>query len=57
MKHNALHQWQKDHNKRVKEFHKNHASQIANGENGNGWLAKLERFVYTKGSTLLKTVK
>ncbi|WP_018392471.1 hypothetical protein [Bacillus sp. 37MA] len=57
MKHNALHQWQKDHNKRVKEFHKNHASQIANGENGNGWLAKLERFVYTKGRTLLKTVK
>ena len=57
MKHNALHQWQKDHNKRVKEFHKNHALELELGENGNGLLAKWERFVYNKGKALFKAVK
>lgn len=57
MKHHSSHQWQKNHNKRVREFHENHASTIARGENGNGWLAKLERFVYTQGRKLFKTVK
>ncbi|MFJ7662437.1 hypothetical protein ACIQXW_08555 [Lysinibacillus sp. NPDC097162] len=57
MKHNPLHQWQKEHNKRVKEFHKNHALALDNGENGNGLLAKWERFIYNKGKALLKAVK
>lgn len=53
----GVHQWQKEHNKRVAEFHKNHASRIERGENGNGLLAKWERFVYSKGRSLIKTVK
>ncbi|MEK4762178.1 hypothetical protein MHH85_18095 [Viridibacillus sp. FSL E2-0187] len=54
MKHNPLHQWQKEHNKRVKNFHKNHALKIERSENGNGLLAKWERFVYNKGKALYK---
>ncbi|QFF99156.1 hypothetical protein PB01_10120 [Psychrobacillus glaciei] len=57
LKHNALHQWQKDHNKRVAEFHNIHANQLANGENGTSWLAKIERFVYLKGNALLQKMK
>lgn len=57
MKNNSLHLWQKEHNKRVAEFHKNHAAQIANGENGDGWLAKLERFTYNKGKALFQLKK
>ncbi|WP_196426606.1 hypothetical protein [Lysinibacillus cavernae] len=57
MKHHPLHQWQKEHHKRVKDFHKNHALELENGENGNGFLAKWERFVYNKGKVLLKSVK
>ena len=61
MENNSLHirnyNRHKEHNKRVAEFHKSHASQIANGENGNSWLAKLERYVYNKGMTLFKIVK
>ncbi|WP_197278944.1 hypothetical protein [Lysinibacillus sp. ZYM-1] len=57
MKHNPLHRWQKEHNKRVEEFHKNHALTIENGENGNGLLAKWERFLYNKGKALFKTVQ
>ncbi len=57
MKQNSLHQWQKDHNKRVRDFHKNHALDIERGENGNGMLAKWERFVYYKGKTLIKAIK
>lgn len=57
MKHNKLHSWQKEHNKRVAEFHKNHALKIERGENGNGLLAKWERFVYNKGKSLVNAVK
>lgn len=61
MKNNSLHiqnyNRHKEHNKRVAEFHKNHASQIINGENGTGWLAKLERYIYSKGSAIFKGVK
>lgn len=57
MKPNPLHQWEKNHNKRVLEFHKNHALEIERGENGNGLLAKWERFVYNKGKALFKAVK
>jgi len=57
MKHNPLHQWQKDHNKRVIDFHKNHALELERSENGNGLLAKWERFVYNKGKALFKAVK
>ncbi len=57
MKQNSLHQWQKDHNKRVRDFHKNHALDIERGENGNGMLAKWERFVYYKRKTLIKVIK
>ncbi|MFJ7933886.1 hypothetical protein [Sporosarcina sp. NPDC096371] len=56
MKHNALHQWQKDHNKRITDFHKNHALELERGENGNGLLAKWERFVYNKGKALFKAI-
>ncbi|MFJ8460574.1 hypothetical protein ACIQ57_15750 [Lysinibacillus xylanilyticus] len=54
MKQNPLHQWQKEHNKRVKDFHKNHVLKIERSENGNGLLAKWERFVYNKGKALSK---
>ncbi|WP_274307033.1 hypothetical protein [Solibacillus daqui] len=57
MKYNLLHQLQKDHNKRVIDFHKNHALELERGENGNGLLAKWERFVYKKGKAFLKAVK
>ncbi|QPQ30664.1 hypothetical protein [Lysinibacillus sp. JNUCC 51] len=57
MKHNPLNQWQKEHNKRVKDFHKKHSLEIENGENGNGLLAKWERFVYKKGKAIFKAVK
>lgn len=55
-KDNQLHHWHKSHNKRVGEFHKNHALAIERGENGNGLLAKWERFVYSKGKALFKQV-
>jgi hypothetical protein len=51
---NTLHN---KHNQRVVEFHKHHAAQIANGENGNGLLAKWERYVYYKGMNIFKTMK
>ncbi|WP_169786283.1 hypothetical protein [Viridibacillus arvi] len=57
MKSNILHQRQKEHNKRVLDFHKNHALEIARGENGNGMLAKWERFVYNKGKAFFKAIK
>lgn len=57
MKHNSLHQWHKEHNKSVAEFHKNHAAQVANGENGDGCAAKLERLFYNKVLVPLKVVK
>ncbi|WP_166462498.1 hypothetical protein [Psychrobacillus vulpis] len=57
MKHNPLHQWQKDHNKRVIDFHKNHALELERGENGKGLLATWERFVYNKGKALFKAFK
>ncbi|WP_162878679.1 hypothetical protein [Peribacillus butanolivorans] len=57
MKHNSMHQWHKEHNKRVAEFHKNHAAQVANGENGNGWLAKLETSFFNKVLVPLKVTK
>lgn len=41
------------HNNRVAAFHKNHASQLEAGENGNSILARWERFVYQKAKTLL----
>lgn len=57
MKNNSLHQWQKEHNNRVKDFHKNHALKIEQSENGNGLLARWERFVYNKGKALAKSFK
>ncbi|WP_285767469.1 hypothetical protein [Peribacillus sp. SI8-4] len=57
MKHRSLHQRHKEHNQRVSEFHKKHARQIANGENGNGWLARLERTFFNKVLVPLKVVK
>ena len=45
------------HNERVVEFHKNHAAKIEAGENGNGLLARWERFVYNKGKALFKVAK
>jgi len=57
MKHNPLHQWQKEHNKRIKDFHKKHALELENGVNGDGLLARWERFVYSKGKAFLKAVK
>lgn len=57
MKHNTLHQWQKEHNKRVKDFHKQHALEIKSGKNGNGLLAKWERFIYNQGKALYKAIK
>lgn len=57
MKHNKLHSWQKEQNKRVAEFHRDHALKIERGENGNGLLAKWERFVYNKGKALVNAVK
>jgi hypothetical protein len=42
----ALHQWEKEHNKRIAKFHKNHEVKIKRGENGNGLLSKWERFFY-----------
>ncbi len=57
MNHRPLDQWQKEHHHRVKDFHKNHALALENGENGNGLLAKWERFVYKKGKALFKSAK
>ncbi|MCR8852555.1 hypothetical protein [Lysinibacillus fusiformis] len=57
MNHLPLHQWQKEHQNRVKDFHKNHVLSLENGENGNGLLAKWERFVYNKGKALFKCAK
>ncbi|MEV5036744.1 hypothetical protein MRBLBA21_001536 [Peribacillus frigoritolerans] len=57
MKHAALHQWHKEHNKRIAEFHKNHEIEIQRGENGNGLLAKWERFFYNNVIFPLKKVK
>ncbi|MFD9627389.1 hypothetical protein [Peribacillus muralis] len=57
MKHNSTHQGHKEHNKRVAVFHKKHAAQVANGENGGGWLAKLETSFFNKVLVPLKVVK
>lgn len=54
MKQVTLHQWQKEHNKRIAEFHKKHEIKIQRGENGNGLLAKWERFFYNNVITPLK---
>ncbi|PGS50462.1 hypothetical protein [Bacillus sp. AFS041924] len=51
---NNLH---KEHNQRVAEFHKQHTIKIANRENGNGLLARWERFIFFKGRDLIKAVK
>ncbi|MCU7668016.1 hypothetical protein [Bacillus thuringiensis] len=57
MKQVALHQLHKEHNKRIEKFHKNHEIEIQRGENGNGLLAKWERFFYNKVISPLKNVK
>ncbi|MES5893477.1 MULTISPECIES: hypothetical protein [Bacillus cereus group] len=57
MKQVALHQLHKEHNTRIAEFHKNHEIEIQRGENGNGLLAKWERFFYNKVISPLKNVK
>ncbi|MFJ5622001.1 hypothetical protein ACIQD3_04535 [Peribacillus loiseleuriae] len=57
MNHNTLHQRHKEHNERVRAFHRNHEIQIQRGENGNGLLAKWERFFYNKVIVPLKVVK
>jgi hypothetical protein len=54
MKQFALHQWHKVHTKRIVEFHKNHEMKIQRGENGNGLLAKWERFFYNNVISPLK---
>jgi len=50
MQTNKLHVWQKKHNMRVAEFHKNHVNNI---QNGKGLLARWEKFVYNKGRALV----
>ncbi|MFF2875463.1 hypothetical protein ACFVR2_03985 [Gottfriedia sp. NPDC057991] len=55
--HKRLNTLHTKHNERVAEFHKQHALQIENGENGNGLLAKWERFIYFKGRTVFKAIK
>ncbi|WEG13244.1 hypothetical protein PU629_02445 [Pullulanibacillus sp. KACC 23026] len=55
--HKKTNNWQTQPNKRVAEFHKAHAAKIEAGENGNGLLARWERFVYTKGKALFKRAK
>lgn len=57
MKHTHIHQWQKEHNKSVKDFHKYHTLKLENGENGNGLLARWERFIYNKGKAFFKAIK
>ncbi|EJR02815.1 hypothetical protein [Bacillus cereus] len=57
MKPVALHHLHKEHNKRIAECHKNHEIEIQRGENGNGLLAKWERFFYNKVIYPLKNVK
>lgn len=57
MKQVVLHQGHKEHNKRITEFHKNHEIEIECGENGNGLLARWERFFYNKVIVPLKNVK
>ncbi|WP_180260050.1 hypothetical protein [Bacillus cereus] len=57
MKQVALHQSHKEHDKRTAQFHKNHEIEIQLGENGNGLLAKWERFFYNKVIAPLKNVK
>ncbi|MFC7393830.1 hypothetical protein [Scopulibacillus cellulosilyticus] len=55
--HKSTNNWHKQHNKRVEEFHKNHVVKMERGENGNGLLARWERFIYNKGKALFKAVK
>lgn len=43
----------KEHNALVAAFHKKHAAQIANGENGTGLLARLENLFITKARLFL----
>ncbi|SEO61603.1 hypothetical protein [Paenibacillus sp. OV219] len=42
------------HNSRVAEYHKLHMEQLEQGTNGTSWLARWERFVYTRGQRLIK---
>jgi hypothetical protein len=51
---NTLHN---KHNQSVVDFHKRHAAQIANGENGNSLLTRWERYVYNKGLDIFKSMK
>jgi len=55
--HKRLYTLHTKHNEGVADFHKQHALQIENGENGNGLLAKWERFVYFKGRNAFKAIK
>ena len=57
MKQAVLHQWTKNHNKRIAEFHKNHEIEIQRGENGKSLLAKWERFFYNNVISPLKNLK
>ncbi|MFS0781298.1 hypothetical protein [Bacillus sp. 1P06AnD] len=57
MKQTALHQWHKEHNKRITEFHTKHEIDIQRGENGTGLLAQWERFFYNKVLSPLKNAK
>ena len=57
MKQATLHKWQKEHNKQIGEFHRNHEIKIQRGENGHGWLAKWERFFYNNVIAPLKKVR
>ncbi|WP_169810104.1 hypothetical protein [Paenibacillus antarcticus] len=57
MKQSALHQWHKEHNKRIAEYHINHGMNIQRGENGSSLLARWERFFYNNVISPLKNVK
>ncbi|MET3194806.1 hypothetical protein [Bacillus sp. OAE603] len=54
MKLSVLHKWHKKHNKQVAEFHKKHEIEIQSGLNGNGLIAKWERYFYNNFISPLK---
>ncbi|SDW05107.1 hypothetical protein SAMN05518855_100190 [Paenibacillus sp. CF384] len=57
LRHDRFNTAHNKHNQRVAAFHKRHAAQLANGENGTGLLARWERFVYNKAREIIQTIK
>lgn len=57
LRHQHFNTFHNKHNQRVAEFHKRHATQITNGDNGNSLFARWERFVYNKALDILKIFK